>query len=98
MSVPMDQMDPQAGQFIDPSKMTAAQIQQILALGEVPEKQALLEEQMKRANALRDSPAPEGRYGPGRLGMYTAPHPLEVIGHLAQQYAGLRQGDTLRQQ
>src|SRR5256885_1963674 len=89
MSVPPDQMSPMAGQMIDPSQMSPEEIQQIMLLGGIPEKQALLMAQMKQADALRDEPAPEGRTGPGRLGMYTAPHPLEVIAHALRQYQGI---------
>lgn len=91
MADPTDLMDPTspiAGQMI--GNMTDAEIRQIMALGGIPEKQALLLHQLKEADALRNQPGPEGRQGPGRLGMYTAPHPLEVLGHLGQQFAGYR--------
>ena len=30
--------------------------------------------------------------------MYVAPHPLEVLGHIAQQYAGMRESDRIERQ
>jgi len=89
-------MGPPAGQMINPNAMSPEDMQ-ILGLGEIPEKQALLLAQLKQANVLRNQPAPEGRTGPGHLGMYTAPHPLEVLGHLATQYLGQKQAQDVNE-
>jgi hypothetical protein len=67
--------------------MSPEDIQQVLGLGEIPDKQSLLMQQLKQANLLRNSDAPEGRYA-GH--MYVAPNPLEILGHVAQQYEGLK--------
>lgn len=91
-----DPTSPMAGQRI--GDLTDEELKRIKLLGGIPEKQALLMAQLKQADALRDDPAPQGRTGPGKYGMYVAPHPLEVLAHVAKQYAGMRESDRIDRQ
>jgi len=89
----MDPMAPMAGQVV--GGMTDEEMKKVMALGGIPEKQALLLAQLKQANALRNEQAPEGRTGPGKYGMYVAPSPFEVLAHVAQQYAGHKESQDI---
>lgn len=74
--------------------LSDADLDQLIALGVIPEKQDILKEQMTRAQALRDK-MPEMRSG-GRVN--TAAHPLEFLVQGLQGYKANKQLDDLRKQ
>ena len=83
---------------MDPSdleNLDEEQLQQLMELGLIPDKQSALDRQYKFADALRGTALPEGR-GNGRV--YTASNPLETVGALMKQYAGMKQAKGLEQQ
>lgn len=58
------------------------QIQQLIALGIIPDEENQLQQQIEQAKALRNAEAPSGRYVRG--GIYVAASPLEHIARAAQ--------------
>lgn len=84
MSVPSGQM------LAMLSQMSPDQVQGILGLGNTPDEQALLMQQMQRAQALQNSPMPQGRSS-WRGQVYTAPNPLEIAGNVANKLVGQQQ-------
>ena len=67
--------------------LTDEQIDQLIALGELPTEQEIQQERLERAQALQETPTPQGRYlGGGRI--YTAAHPLEHIAGALRQGVG----------
>ena len=83
---------------MDPSdleNMTPEQIEQLIALGVIPEQQSDLQQQMKMANELRNTKSPE-MYGNGRV--MVAANPLEHLGVGLQRYAGQRDMKNIQQQ
>lgn len=66
----------------DFENLTDDQIQQLIALGVIPEEQDVLQQQIKQAQALRNADAPQGSYSRG--GVYVAASPLEHIARVAQ--------------
>lgn len=72
------------------SQMSPEELEQLLNLGTMDERGALLQQQMAQAEALRQ---PSGRQYSTGLGAA-----LGGIGDLTRQIAGTRQMDTLRQQ
>lgn len=68
------------------------QIQQLLALGEAPEKNQMLAAQLKQAMALKSQPLAQGT---GYGGVYTAPTALGMLGSMAGKYAGGKQSDAI---
>lgn len=77
--------------------LSPEELQSIMGLGEIPEKQALLQQQMRQAALLRGSPMPEGRGG-GYGRPYTAPHPLEILGNVLERYAGYKSSQDINTQ
>lgn len=80
---------------MDPSElegMTEDQIQQLVALGIIPEQMSSMDKQYKIANELRNTALPEGRSN-GRV--FTAANPMETVGALMQQYGGKRKMDAI---
>lgn len=75
----------------DFTDLTDEQIQQLIALGIIPEEQESLQKQMDQAQALRDAQAPQGSYSRG--GIYVAASPLEHIARVAQ---GIKAGRDLQ--
>lgn len=67
-------------------------LQKIIAMGGIPEEQAALQKQLEQARLLQGTPLPEMR-GNGRV--QTAANPMETIGALIQQYAGMKKGREL---
>lgn len=91
MSVP-------AGNMTDAlSGATPQQIQQILAMGNNPQQMELLQQQMARANALRNTPMPQGQSS-WRGSVYTKPNPLQIIGNVANKAVGQQQMNQAQQQ
>lgn len=90
---------------MDPSdleNLTPEQIQQLVALGVIPDKQGDLSQQYEIANQLRSQATPDMR-GNGRV--MVAANPLEHLGTGLQRYAGQRdmkriegEQDALRKQ
>jgi hypothetical protein len=68
-------------------EMSDDELQQLIALGIIPEEQAQLLKQQQQAQMLQQRPGPEMR-GNGRV--MTAANPLEFVGAGLQQYAGMR--------
>lgn len=66
------------------------QIQQLIALGVIPDQQNDLKKQMDQAQALRYAEAPQGSYSRG--GIYVAASPLE---HMARVMQGIKAGKDL---
>jgi hypothetical protein len=90
MGQPKPQINPDTGQ-----PFTEAEMAQMAAmLGTYGDQLELggLEGQQAQADALRGAKVPEGRDS-GRV--YTAANPLEVLGTVAQQYAGKHMNDKL---
>lgn len=88
MSVP-------AGQMFNPNSLSSDDIKQVLSAGEISGKQALIAQQMKQAQALRDATVPEGRHAGG---MYVAASPLEGLANAAGKFAGAYQQRQLNDQ
>lgn len=70
------------------------QLQQLMALGIIPEQQGALAQQMKIANGLRDTEGSQMRTA-GRVSV--AANPMEEIGSVLKQYAGTRDLKALQQ-
>lgn len=88
MSVPAGQM------LALLSQMSPDQVQGILGLGNAPEQQAMLLQQLQQARALQSTPEPEGRgFGYGKI--YTAPSPLEVLGSNLMKYIGYQKAGNI---
>lgn len=81
--------------FFDPSKMSQDDIHQMLSAGEFSGKQALIAQQMKQAQALRDTAMPEGRRAGG---MYIAANPLETAAAAVKQGLGAHMAGALNAQ
>ena len=81
--------------YLDLSKMSEDQIQDILSAGEASGKQAILDQQMKQAMAMRNAAEPQGRTA-GK--MYVAPSPFEVIGNTLMKYQGYKDQQALTEQ
>jgi phytoene/squalene synthetase len=69
------------GEYQDLEGLSPEMIQQLVELGVVDEESAQLGGQLQQANAIRNSPLPEGRDS-GRV--YTAAHPLEFAATAAK--------------
>lgn len=67
--------------------LSPEQVQQLMGLGSMDERQALLLQQMKTAQALRDTPMPKGTVV-GSRNWYVAPHPLQIAADTALKYKG----------
>lgn len=80
--------------FLDPEDMSDEDIQQLISLGIIPEKQDLLKGQLTEAQALRDR-RPEMRSG-GRT--VTAANPLEFITQGMQSIKSQKEIEELRKQ
>ena len=83
---------------MDPSDlegMSPEQIEQLIALGIIPEQQDQLNQQYASADALRNKATPEMR-GNGRV--MVAANPLEPIGVGMQRYAGQRDAKRIQEQ
>ncbi len=72
--------------------LTDDQIQQLLALGEAPEKNQLLAAQLKQAMALKNQPLAQGS---GYGGVYTAPTPIGMLGSMVGKYGAGKQADAI---
>lgn len=66
----------------DLENLSDDQVQQLIALGIIPDEQNALQQQIEQAQALRDAQAPQGSYS--RSGIYVAASPLEHIARAAQ--------------
>lgn len=75
---------------LDADNLSDEDIQQLVALGIIPDQQKDLDSQMATAQAIRDKGAPQGQYSRG--GVYTAASPLEHIAYAAQ---GIKAGHDL---
>lgn len=83
---------------MDPSSlenMTPEQIQQLVALGIIPDQMAGMDKQMEYANQLRSTPTPE-MYGNGRV--MVAANPMEHIAAGLQRYKGMKDMKELQAQ
>lgn len=80
---PYDDQDPLEG-------LSEEELQQLMDLGVIPQKQDALALQLAQATKLRNSPGPQGRDS-GRV--YTAASPLEHIAHAAQ---GIKAGRDMK--
>lgn len=74
--------------YVDPSTLsmediTPEMLEQLKAMGVIPEEMTLLDAQLQQANLLRNAAGPEG-LDSGRV--YTAANPMEHIGGLMQKY------------
>lgn len=88
MSVPSGQM------LAMLSQMSPDQVQGIMGLGNTPDEQALLMQQMQRARALQNTPMPQGQSS-WRGQVYTKPSPLAVAGAVANQAVGQGQANQI---
>jgi hypothetical protein len=81
----------------DFDNMSDEDIQQLMALGIIPEKQQALQGQFERANMLRDQAmqAPQMR---GNYRVQTAANPLEFLASGMQAYKQGRKADQIQQQ
>jgi hypothetical protein len=79
----------------DLSDLSDDDINKLVAIGEIPDKQALLGQQMKSALALRDRPLQMGTQG-NRV--FTAATPLGALGQVAGGIMANRQVGKLGQQ
>lgn len=80
---------------IDLQGLSEDQIQELMALGIIPDQQASLQGQIDTAQALRDRQGPQGTYT-GRV--YVAASPLEHLAHAMQGIKAGRQIKDLRAQ
>lgn len=90
MSVPAGVMTGGSGNM-DPQTMS-----QIMQLANSPQQYQMLQQQMARANALRNTPMPGLSQG-WRSNVVTAPSPLATIGSLAMAGAGQKQANMVQQ-
>lgn len=60
--------------------LTEEELDELIALGVIPDKQAILTDQLKTAQALRDRGSPEMRGSP-YSGYQTAANPLEMLAY-----------------
>lgn len=82
--------------FLTPEEeMSDEELQQLIALGIIPDKQNMLEQQLATAERLRYGNTPEMR-GNGRV--QTAAHPLEFLVNGIQGHKAGKQIDALRKQ
>lgn len=70
--------------------LTDEQVQQLMALGIIPDEQGQLQKQMDQAESIKTAAAPQGGYSRG--GVYTAASPLE---HIARVMQGIKAGKDL---
>src|SRR5688572_19776481 len=75
--------------------MSDEEIQQLIALGIIPDQQSDIKDQMKLAEQLRYNNSPEMRHG-SRVS--TAAHPLEFIASAIQGIKAQKQLEDLRKQ
>lgn len=68
--------------------LTPEQLEQLIALGVIPDEQAMLMQQMEQANALRNAPIPKGEMA-GRV--YVA-NPWGALASGYDRYQGAKQG------
>lgn len=87
-------MDPQIQQLADELGIDYAAAEKISYLPRHEQEMVILEAQMGRANALRDTEAPQGRQA-GRV--YVAANPLEFIGRGIQQYRGGKEAQRVEE-
>lgn len=69
-------------------ELTPDQLEQLVALGIIPEQQAMLMQQMDQANALRNTPIPKG----GMAGRVYVADPLGSLAAGFDRYRGVKQG------
>jgi len=75
--------------------LTDEQIQELMSLGAIPGKEQILQQQMRNASLLRNSPMPQGRDS-GRV--YTHANPLEALGNVAEKALGAYQMRNINSQ
>jgi hypothetical protein len=83
---------------MDPSdleNLSPEQIQQLVALGVIPDEQSDLQQQYQIANELRTTPTPQ-MYGNGRI--MVAASPLEHIAVGLQRYKGMKDMKDIQEQ
>lgn len=73
-------------------EMTSEELQQLMALGVIPDQQSSIEQQLKTAQALRDK-VPQMRHG---YRVSTAAHPLEFIVQGIEGYRAKKDMEELR--
>lgn len=74
----------------DFNNLSEEDLQQLMALGVIPDQQSSLEDQIQQAQLIRNRQAPKG-YDTGRV--YVAANPLE---HLARALQGIQAGRELK--
>lgn len=79
----------------DLDNLSEEQLQQLMQLGAVPDQQTYLDEQIKQAQRIRNSQAPQG-YDTGRV--YVAASPLEHLAHAMEGIKANKDLKNLRQQ
>lgn len=77
------------------SDLSDADIQHLMDIGVIPEKNELLGQQMKYANSLRGGPLAQGA---STGGVYTAATPLGMLGSMATKYQGNKMADQIGEQ
>lgn len=83
-------------QYLNPEgELTEEELNQIVGLGVLPEKQSALDRQMKTAEALRYGAGPEMR---GNSRVQTAANPLEFLASGIDRYQGGKELERLRAQ
>ena len=79
--------------FLSPEEMSEEELQQLMALGIIPDQQALLEKQRTLAEQLRYRNAPEMR---GNARVQTAANPLEFLVSGIQGYKAGKELDEIK--
>lgn len=74
------------------NSMSADQLQQLVALGVIPDKQRALDQQMELANQLRTTPMPKGQMA----GRVFVGDPLGALAAGVERYQGNKQLKKLR--
>ncbi len=80
---------------MDEQEMTDEQLEQLIALGIIPDKQSILDKQIATAEQLRYGQGPQMQ-GNGRV--QTAANPLEFLAHGIQGYRAGKDLKDLREQ
>ena len=80
---------------MDSFNLTPEDLELLISLGVIDDEKADLERQYAAAEALRNTPAPEGRYV---RGIYVAASPLEHLARVVQGFKAQEQMDELRNQ
>lgn len=81
--------------FQDPSGLTEEEIQQLIAMGVIPDQQDAIGQQMAQAQALRHGPGPQGRQ---TNAAFVAANPLEFVGDFMTKRDAAKDIEDLKRQ